>query len=103
MVSEVRCPGEEGVAGEGVGGQREEGRGAHGSEWGGAVFCSACSLPTTLTSRLSPEVYLKRPAHSEDWRLDIMLKRKAVRSGWLWVGVDWKDLSRGLPRRKLGI
>ncbi|XP_078230164.1 phospholipase D2 isoform X3 [Callithrix jacchus] len=27
---------------------------------------------------LSPEVYLKRPAHSDDWRLDIMLKRKAV-------------------------
>ncbi|XP_055223194.1 phospholipase D2 isoform X2 [Gorilla gorilla gorilla] len=26
---------------------------------------------------LSPEVYLKRPAHSDDWRLDIMLKRKA--------------------------
>ncbi|XP_069857735.1 phospholipase D2 [Dipodomys merriami] len=26
---------------------------------------------------LSPEVYLKRPAHSNDWRLDIMLKRKA--------------------------
>lgn len=27
---------------------------------------------------LSPEIYLKRPAHSDDWRLDIMLKRKAV-------------------------
>ncbi|XP_064127731.1 phospholipase D2 isoform X3 [Loxodonta africana] len=26
---------------------------------------------------LSPEVYLKRPAHSDDWRLDVMLKRKA--------------------------
>ncbi|XP_004716185.1 phospholipase D2 isoform X1 [Echinops telfairi] len=26
---------------------------------------------------LSPEVYLKRPAHSDDWRLDIMLKRRA--------------------------
>ncbi|XP_003791251.2 phospholipase D2 [Otolemur garnettii] len=26
---------------------------------------------------LSPEVYLKRPAHSDDWRLDIMLKKKA--------------------------
>ncbi|KAL1779001.1 phospholipase D2 [Sigmodon hispidus] len=26
---------------------------------------------------LSPEIYLKRPAHSDDWRLDIMLKRKA--------------------------
>ncbi|KAM9597175.1 phospholipase D2 isoform 1-T2 [Trichechus inunguis] len=26
---------------------------------------------------LSPEVYLKRPAHSDDWRLDSMLKRKA--------------------------
>ncbi|XP_020822230.1 phospholipase D2 isoform X1 [Phascolarctos cinereus] len=26
---------------------------------------------------LSPEIYLKRPAHSEDWRLDIMLKKKA--------------------------
>ncbi|KAG8517119.1 Phospholipase D2 [Galemys pyrenaicus] len=28
---------------------------------------------------LSPEVYLKRPAHSDDWRLDMMLKKKAVR------------------------
>uniref|UniRef100_A0A4X2JZ57 Phospholipase n=1 Tax=Vombatus ursinus TaxID=29139 RepID=A0A4X2JZ57_VOMUR len=27
--------------------------------------------------RLSPEIYLKRPAHSEDWRLDVMLKKKA--------------------------
>uniref|UniRef100_A0A8C0DWM8 Phospholipase n=1 Tax=Balaenoptera musculus TaxID=9771 RepID=A0A8C0DWM8_BALMU len=27
---------------------------------------------------LSPEIYLKRPAHSDDWRLDIMLKKKAV-------------------------
>ncbi|XP_059991465.1 phospholipase D2 isoform X2 [Lagenorhynchus albirostris] len=26
---------------------------------------------------LSPEIYLKRPAHSDDWRLDIMLKKKA--------------------------
>ncbi|XP_039725562.1 phospholipase D2 isoform X2 [Pteropus medius] len=26
---------------------------------------------------LSPEIYLKRPAHSNDWRLDIMLKKKA--------------------------
>uniref|UniRef100_A0A8C4MDI5 Phospholipase n=1 Tax=Equus asinus asinus TaxID=83772 RepID=A0A8C4MDI5_EQUAS len=26
---------------------------------------------------LSPEMYLKRPAHSDDWRLDIMLKKKA--------------------------
>ncbi|XP_022451787.1 phospholipase D2 isoform X3 [Delphinapterus leucas] len=27
---------------------------------------------------LSPEIYLKRPARSDDWRLDIMLKKKAV-------------------------
>uniref|UniRef100_G1PSU6 Phospholipase n=1 Tax=Myotis lucifugus TaxID=59463 RepID=G1PSU6_MYOLU len=26
---------------------------------------------------LSPEIYLKRPAHSDDWRLDVMLKKKA--------------------------
>ncbi|KAF6096186.1 phospholipase D2 [Phyllostomus discolor] len=26
---------------------------------------------------LSPEIYLKRPAYSDDWRLDIMLKKKA--------------------------
>ncbi|XP_028911138.1 phospholipase D2 [Ornithorhynchus anatinus] len=26
---------------------------------------------------LSPEIYLKRPAHSDAWRLDILLKRKA--------------------------
>ncbi|KAE8620516.1 hypothetical protein XENTR_v10010293 [Xenopus tropicalis] len=26
---------------------------------------------------LSPEVHLKRPAHTDDWRLDIILKRKA--------------------------
>ncbi|XP_074081518.1 phospholipase D2 isoform X2 [Macrotis lagotis] len=26
---------------------------------------------------LSPEIYLKRPAQSDDWRLDIMLKKKA--------------------------
>ncbi|XP_036882838.1 phospholipase D2 isoform X1 [Manis javanica] len=26
---------------------------------------------------LSPEIYLKRPAHSDDWRLDLMLKKKA--------------------------
>lgn len=52
-----------------------------GAGGGGAVFTLACSLPTALTSRLSPEIYLKRPAHSEDWRLDVMLKRKAVRSG----------------------
>ncbi|XP_063097830.1 phospholipase D2 isoform X2 [Cavia porcellus] len=30
-----------------------------------------------LTPRLSPEVYLKRPAHSDDWRLDFMLKKAA--------------------------
>lgn len=36
-------------------------------------------LPAALNPRLSPEIYLKRPAHSDDWRLDIMLKKKAVR------------------------
>lgn len=62
---------------------RGGGRAVPGPErgWQGAVFSLACSLPPALTSRLSPEIYLKRPAHSEDWRLDIMLKRKAVRSG----------------------
>lgn len=35
--------------------------------------------PPALNPRLSPEIYLKRPAHSDDWRLDIMLKKKAVR------------------------
>lgn len=41
---------------------------------------------------MSPEIYLKRPAHSDDWRLDIMLKKKAVRrvaggrgGAWRWV------------------
>ncbi|XP_023599837.1 phospholipase D2 isoform X2 [Myotis lucifugus] len=33
--------------------------------------------PGTLARWLSPEIYLKRPAHSDDWRLDVMLKKKA--------------------------
>lgn len=37
------------------------------------------SSPPALNPRLSPEIYLKRPAHSDEWRLDIMLKKKAVR------------------------
>ena len=37
--------------------------------------------PPALNPRLSPEIYLKRPAHSDDWRLDIMLKKKAARRG----------------------
>lgn len=28
--------------------------------------------------RLSPEIYLKRPAQTDDWRLDLLLMRKAV-------------------------
>lgn len=43
------------------------------------VWVLACFLLLALNPRLSPEVYLKRPAHSDDWRLDIMLKKKAVR------------------------
>lgn len=75
VVSEATCTGEGEVWR--VGAEQHMGRRV------GAVLSLACSLPTALTCRLSPEVYLKRPAHSDDWRLDIMLKRKAVRSGWL--------------------
>lgn len=55
-------------------GQRREQKGRN--DWS-----SGLSLPLTLAlnSRLSPEIYLKRPAHSDDWRLDLMLKKKAVR------------------------
>lgn len=31
-----------------------------------------------LPPRLSPEVYLKRPAQTDEWRLDLILKHKAV-------------------------
>lgn len=92
-----------------------EGKWAAEQLWGGTeeglfVFGIACSLPIALACRLSPEIYLKRPAHSDDWRLDIMLKRKAVRNGWLWRvcvcvwagGHYWKDCIRNLPGR-LGI
>lgn len=72
MVSEVRSTQEGKWVAEQHTGPREEGL---------FVFSIACSLPIALVSRLSPEIYLKRPAHSDDWRLDIMLKRKAVRSG----------------------
>jgi hypothetical protein len=75
VVSEVRSTQEGKWAAAQRRGAREEGL---------FVFSIACSLPIALASRLSPEIYLKRPAHSDDWRLDIMLKRKAVRSGWLW-------------------
>ena len=54
--------------------------------------------PHPPNPRLSPEIYLKRPAYSDDWRLDIMLKKKAVRrvfrlegrcgGGCLWVEVS---------------
>lgn len=49
---------------------------------GGVAGCLGLSLPSStpsLNPRLSPEIYLKRPAHSDDWRLDVMLKKKAVR------------------------
>lgn len=49
-----------------------------GKEW--LVIWGLLFLPSAVNSRLSPEIYLKRPAHSNDWRLDIMLKKKAVRS-----------------------
>lgn len=52
--------------------------GAEGKEW--LVNWGLLSLSPALNPRLSPEIYLKRPAHSNDWRLDIMLKKKAVRS-----------------------
>lgn len=58
------------------------------------------SSPPALNPRLSPEIYLKRPAHSDEWRLDIMLKKKAVRrvvslegrcEGGLSVGGGWLE------------
>lgn len=67
----------------------------------------ACLLPAALNSRLSPEIYLKRPAHSDDWRLDIMLKRKAVRrvvrlerrhGG---VACGWRLIGRTATREKV--
>lgn len=38
----------------------------------------------TLLPRLSPEIYMKRPAQSDEWRLDLILKHKAVGAcaGW---------------------
>ena len=59
-------------------------RWAFGSEkeWKGRRGCCwklSLPSPAALNPRLSPEIYLKRPAHSDDWRLDIMLKKKAVR------------------------
>ena len=80
-------------------------RSAYGSEkeWKGRSGCCwelSLPSPAALNPRLSPEIYLKRPAHSDDWRLDIMLKKKAVRrmvcwrggmvKGWL-VGGDWLE------------
>lgn len=53
-----------------------------GSGKGGVADCLGLNLPSStpsLNPRLSPEIYLKRPAHSDDWRLDVMLKKKAVR------------------------
>ena len=83
-------------------------RSAYGSEkeWmGRSGCCWELSLPSpaALNPRLSPEIYLKRPAHSDDWRLDVMLKKKAVRRmvwlegrygqgvacGWRLVGRDY--------------
>lgn len=57
---------------------REGGGGRDYEERSGCLAFTRPSLPA-CHPRLSPEIYLKRPAHSDDWRLDIMLKRKAVR------------------------
>lgn len=38
-----------------------------------------CLLNADIFLRLSPEVFLKRPATDNYWRLDEILKRKAVR------------------------
>ena len=82
---------------------RGQDRACKGRGPGGVAACwgLACPLPSALDPRLSPEIYLKRPAHSDDWRLDIMLKKKAVRRGvrlerrraggalgWRWVRRD---------------
>lgn len=78
-------------------GRRQVSAGAEG----GVAGCLQLSLlySPALTPRLSPEVYLKRPAHSDDWRLDFMLKKAAVRSraggglgrDCLWVYIDHTD------------
>ncbi|XP_025031025.1 phospholipase D2 [Python bivittatus] len=34
-------------------------------------------IPPSGSSRLSPEIYMKRPAQSDEWRLDLILKHKA--------------------------
>lgn len=54
--------------------QQREGPGRSG--W---LLGLSCLSPPARNPRLSPEIYLKRPAHSDDWRLDITLKKKAVR------------------------
>lgn len=69
-------------------------------EWKEKSGWGLLSLPTALNPRLSPEIYLKRPAHSNDWRLDIMLKKKAVRSV---ARLDGRLVGVGLIRRDYSI
>lgn len=43
----------------------------------GVHILHGCASVVAL-SRLSPEIYMKRPAQTDAWRLDLILKRKAV-------------------------